>query len=1342
MAVNLQPVPEFIPDAELGASLATRWRLWLRDFDTFLLASGITDAKRQKALLLYQAGPRVREIFAQLPETGGEDAFVLAKEKLTEYFEPQQNKRYEVYRFRETKQGNTETLDSFHTRLRNMAKTCEFADETFEIEEQIIIGGRSSRIRKRALRDPNYALKDMLLGGIRDESSTYQAKHIESKEEMPAVPAVTHRFRANQQSTSQKVCSHCGGAFPHKGLCPAKGKTCRNCNKPNHFAVACRSSKTPQQHKAHFVTRKKSSAVRPLQHENDHSEDEYMYAVGNTKHTAQGTPRINVTVGGYRFPILVDTGSTINVIDKNTFDRMKDIKLQQTKVKAYPYNTTNPVHFLGKFESLIQTKSRYAVSTFFVLKEENSGCLLSASTAQEMGIINVNLNKIAPAMPGKQGEIQIKTDDPQIISDDPQINEIVQDYKAVFTGLGKLKGYSVKLNIDENAIPQAQPQRRVPFHIRKKVQAAVKELEREGIIETVPEDSPAQWVSPIVAVPKKDDSVRLCVDMRMPNKAIKRVRYPIPTVNDISIELNGAKFFSKLDLAQAYHQLPLHEDSRYITTFNTHLGLYRYTRLNYGTNAAMEIFQHVLQQNLQGIKGVLNLADDIFVFGKTRQEHDIALRNCLERLQDRGLTLNPKKCKFLQSSINFFGQIFSQQGTRPDPKRIEDLANASVPVNAKDVRSLLGMANYSAKYIPNYATITAHLRELTKKHVPFSWKECHQEAFEKLTIALSQAPVMGYFDVNRDTFVTVDASPVGISAILSQATPGSNDYTVIAYASRALSDVEKRYSQTEKEALSIVWGVEHFHLFLYGKEFTLVTDHNPLEVIYGTAASKPSARIERWVLRLQPYTFRILYRSGSENAADYLSRHPVKKGEKQQEKLAEEYVNFVTRHSVPKAMTLEEIARETKLDRTLQRLHAAIRVNMWDTDCLKPYRSLQDELTIGEQGIILRGTRIVIPTSLHQRAVDIAHENHQGISKTKALLREKVWFPGIDDLVQQTMQSCIACQAVGKPAPPEPLHLQDMPKGPWKKLHIDFYGPLPSGEYLLVVIDRYSRFPEVEIVRSTKASVVIPKLDKIFSVHGIPEAVKTDNGPPFSGEEFARYLTTLGIAFEPSIPCWPQANGEVERFNRSLGKALKTAVTEGKVWRQELHRFLLQYRTTPHSTTKVAPCELLFNRSVRGKLPSLDKKLVVNKHREACENERTSQSYQKEYADKRRHAKESTIQVGDTVLVRQYKQNKLTTTFNKVPYIVVSRKGTKVTAENSKHKITRNVSHFKRVNAHVNLHPDCSESEDEDECDYDDYVDHNAEHIDNRGNANYTGRPTRNLQAPNRYGNPIPSDIL
>ena len=221
MVVNLQPVPEFSPDADLGASLATRLKLWLRDFDTFLLASGITDAKRQRALLLYQAGPRVREIFAQLPETGAEDDFDLAKQTLTDYFEPQKNKSYEVYYFRETKQGERETLDGFHARLRNMAKTCEFADATFEIEEQMIIGGRSSRIRKKALRDPNYSLKDMLLDGRQEESSSYQAKAIESWEELTET---AHRFIAKPNRRSQRACSDCGGKLPHRGPCPSKRK--------------------------------------------------------------------------------------------------------------------------------------------------------------------------------------------------------------------------------------------------------------------------------------------------------------------------------------------------------------------------------------------------------------------------------------------------------------------------------------------------------------------------------------------------------------------------------------------------------------------------------------------------------------------------------------------------------------------------------------------------------------------------------------------------------------------------------------------------------------------------------------------------------------------------------------------------------------------------------------------------------------------------------------------------------------------------------------------------------------------------------------------------------------
>ena len=214
------------------------------------------------------------------------------------------------------------------------------------------------------------------------------------------------------------------------------------------------------------------------------------------------------------------------------------------------------------------------------------------------------------------------------------------------------------------------------------------------------------------------------------------------------------------------------------------------------------------------------------------------------------------------------------EGMTPDTARILDLQNASVPTNVHEVRSFLGMVNYSSRYIPNYATISELLRVLTKKNARFTWTASHQTAFDQLKRALTRAPVMSYFDTTKDTFITVDASLVGISAILTQKGIDPDTSKVVAYASRAFTSVEQRYSQTEKEALGVVWGIKHFHLYIYGSPFSLITDHKPLEIIYGNINSKPSARIERWVLRFQPYSFSVVYKPGKDNPADFLSRHP------------------------------------------------------------------------------------------------------------------------------------------------------------------------------------------------------------------------------------------------------------------------------------------------------------------------------------------------------------------------------------------------------------------------------------------------------------------------------------
>ena len=1284
MATTLvNPMPPFDPDAEIGVNLAPKRKIWLQDFEMYLVASGVTDKKKKRALLLYQAGPRVREIFRQIPDHGDDDDFDTAVNKLNAYFEPQKHRLYDVYQFRQAKQVETETLDQYYTRLRSLSQNCDFHDPDFEIMVQIVLYGTSSRLRKQALRDPKISLETLLITGRQLERSHIQARHIEEKvhiveQDPPVIQALNDRRRTR---TVANMCRNCGGEWPHtNNPCPAKNKECRKCKKLNHFPRVCRSGpkESPGQSTAK-LSQSRGDNVRPVntsdlkETSSESSDSEYCYAV-NTKQSK--SPITKLTINNQKVTFTVDTGSTINIIDENTFNTLGHINLKKTNIKAYPVNSTESVKMKGKFQTLVESRKRITVATIYVT-EQDGGCLLGNHTAQELGLISLHLNKIGTSTNFRKQNNITNTHPVK----DKIIQNLLSKHQRVFEGTGKLQNRQVELIVDRSVKPVVQRQRRIPFHLRAKVDSELERLEAEDIIEKVPDTEETPWISPVVIVPKKEDKIRLCVDMRAANKAIKRVCHPIPTVRDISMDLNGAKFFSKLDMSQAYHQLELAPSSRNITTFITHAGLYRFKRLNYGTNSAAEIFQNTLQQVLHGINGVRNIADDILIYGTTYEEHNKALKECLQRLELHGLTLNLDKCRFLKNHLEFFGLLFSHDGVRPDPKKISAFYNTTIPTTVGEVRSLLGMANYSSQFIPNFATITEPLRRLTHKEAKFIWGKEQEDAYQKLKTALVNSPVMGYFDTKNESELIVDASPVGLSAILTQKLPGENASSkIIAYASRALTPTEQRYCQTEKEALAIVWGIEYFHLYLYGAPFTLYTDHKALELIFANPLSKPSARIERWLLRLQEYDFNVLYTAGNKNPADFLSRHPTE-SRKSKHNIAEEYINFVITAAVPHKMNVEEIIQATDKDEALIALKKAVTSGSWDDPKVKPYRMLKDEITIDHNNkILLRGTRIIIPASLQKRTIQIAHEGHQGQARTKALLRETVWFPGMDEQVRTELEHCLACQATAQPNHPEPIKTAPMPNRPWDKVKIDFYGPLPTGQYILVVIDCYSRFPEIEILATTSAQKVIPKLDSIFARHGIPSHLTSDNGPPFQSHEFGRYMTAMGITHTTSTPLWPQGNAEVEAFMKPLGKAIKTAHLERRPWQQELSRFLLAYRSTPHSTTKVPPAQLLYNREMRGKLPSLPRNhKIVNRHREAKENQIKAKDKGKEYADQRRATKSSNIKVGDTVLVKQKKKNKLSTNFATTPYTVISINGSTIVAGNKDHRITRNSSFFRKI---------------------------------------------------------------
>ena len=1281
--IDIPAIPQF--DAESDASsLGTRWEARLARFDIYVAAAAITDKTQKRALLLHLAGESVQKVFKGLKDTG--DDCASAVKALNAYFLPKKNVRYERYVFKQIVQEPGESIDQFVARLRTLSQTCEFADADDAIADQVVEKCLSTRLKRRVLRDNTTTLEKILEEGRALEQTEAQVQRMKTTDDAatPSVNAVFRRkgrsnqtYQSNQQGKSQNQnnnskakCYHCGGPYPHDRACPAKGKTCGNCGKLDHFSSVCLQGKAKNNGRNTDKQGWGKKTVNKVDAEqgtapNDglsSTDDEWVLSVHEDHHVNAlhgKQPRVTVSVAGVDIPVLMDTGASVNLIDQPSYEAVckhQEISLTPDSTRVYVYGATTPLPIAGQFDATVATPDRSTTATFHLTRGKG-GCLLGYSTAVELGLINV---------PKLVNAVDTHSTPPSF----------TKDFADVFKGTGKLKGYQFRIHIDPTVKPVAQPPRRVPFHVRQQVEEQLEQLESAGIIEPV--EGPTPWVSPIVIVPKGKDKIRVCVDMRMPNTAVMRERHPTPTMDEIIHDLTGATVFSKLDLHQAYHQVELDPESRYLTTFVTHKGLRRYTRLMFGLSSASEIFQEIIQQILAGIPGARNISDDIVVFGKDQASHDQALQQVFERLRARGLTLNQAKCVFSAPKVVFHGHTFTGAGVSPDAHKVETICNMAPPTNAGELRSLLGLTNYVSRFIPNYATITAPLRELTRQNVEWQWSDKQDTALEALKTSLSKDPVVAYYDPDKPIWITTDASPVGVGAVLTQGND-TGKQQVVAYASRALTDTESRYSQTEREALGIVWACERLHLYVYGAPFTVVTDHKPLLPLFNSPRSKLPVRIERWMLRLQPYNMTVVYRPGATNPADYLSRHPLTPANESNRNVTEDYVHYVKDNAIPMALTEAEIKDAANQDDTIQHLKQVIQSGRnWDKNdpVLKPYYKIQQELTVADD-LILRGHRLLVPEKLRPRILQLAHEGHQGVVKTKKLLRQKVWYPGIDKDVEELVTGCIPCQATGLAPPPEPLQMSQMPEQPWSEVSADFYGPVPTGEYILVLVDGHSRYPEVDIVKSTSAVAVIPKIDRMLSTHGVPHIIKTDNGPPFNGSEFKKYSKEKGFIHRKITPYWPKANAEAERFMRTMGKAIRTAHAEGKNWRPALNQFLLNYRATAHVTTGVSPAELLFGRPIRTKLPE---PAAAAQNSTARKRDAGAKDKMKAYADRKTGARSSPVKEGDTVLLKQKKENKFSTNFGIKPYRVEQRQGSMVIVKGADGRRTaRNVTHVKKV---------------------------------------------------------------
>lgn len=447
-----------------------------------------------------------------------------------------------------------------------------------------------------------------------------------------------------------------------------------------------------------------------------------------------------------------------------------------------------------------------------------------------------------------------------------EVNDLLLEFDGVLSDIpGRTSVIKHRINLVQEEVVRSRPYK-IPFSLRSQVNQEIEDMLKLKIIE--PSNSP--YVTPIVVVKKPDSSNRICLNFRRLNQITVFDSEPMTDPDQIFANIRGSKYFSKLDLSKGYWQVPLEEESKQYTAFPTDKGLFQFTVLAFGLVNAPATFNKLMCSVLQGMAGVHHFLEDILIASETWIEHLQILREVLNRLKNTGLTARPSKCHIGMFSLDYLGHTTSGETILPMADKVKKIENAPIPTTKKELRSFLGLSGYYRKFIPHYATIAAPLTDLIKKNQPnrLEWSEQHHSAFQRLKKLISTEPVLVLPNLQQEFVLRTDASNSGLGAILLQEYEGR--MWPVAYAKRKLLQREKNYSVIEKECLALVWGVQKFSVYLYGRPFKLETDHKPLA--YLQTSKNLNGRLMRWALILQPYVMHIQVIKGSVNVgADYLS---------------------------------------------------------------------------------------------------------------------------------------------------------------------------------------------------------------------------------------------------------------------------------------------------------------------------------------------------------------------------------------------------------------------------------------------------------------------------------------
>ena len=1160
-----------------SGNVSAEWERFKQKFDIYLIATKQSQASSQEkwALLLGEAGDDALDVFnafkdklrTQMVLDDGtivtvdqSQDYVTVMEQFNKYAEEKKSLTLCREQFNQRNQKPREPFTNWLTDLRNLVKPCEYGEITDSmLKDRIVWGTRNRRLKDAVRAKPSLSLQEVIdlckaqetVSGNQEDAEasveTLQTRRPENGQTQNGQIGFNRNYRGrqnyrrgtwnrgrghtrgmghrpNRQEKPKYMCKKCN-TWHGVAKCPAYGKKCLTCHQFNHFSRVCRNKPGPGEKRSEVI-----ETPKPTEGESDLILDSWALEVETmlnpinivedddvlpSKRGRKEYTEVLKLGGEYYIRFKLDPGSEVNVLPLKVFIEMnknKKFTLYKTEVllRGFDKNLSSPEGAVNLFIETKHGDKKY--SQFFVSKV---ACrpILGIEDCEKLRLIQrVNHSgKDVASLDKMSGQLSLSQDD------------FIKQNVDVFSGLGRFK-QTIKILIDPSVQPQMCPPRRYNYSIVERLQGKLIELEKMDVIVKITDEIP-KFVSNLVIREKANGDLRICLDPASLNKAIIKPNYIIPTLEEIACKVKDKKVFSVLDLKDGFWHARLDYESSLLCTFATPYGLYRFKTMPFGLKCAPEIFQFLTEQALQGT-GAHIYFDDVLIAGKDYAEHDEIMMKVLEKARSETVRFNPGKLQFRMIVVKFIGMLWSLNQIKIHPERISAIQAIKDLKTKKQLEKVLGVLNYLRKFVPQIAELAAPLQELLSKTTIFQWLPVHAENFQKLKDSVTVAPGVIPFDSAKPIVVQADASQLGLGACLLQGNK------LVTSSSRKLTETETHYAQIEKEMLALSFAATKFEKFIYGMpNVVFQTDHKPLVSIFAKPIYKiTNNRLKKLRLNLMKFQPKVEYLPGKEMyLADLLSRNFLDDPVSDDPDMLE-VVHEVTKHlSMAPEMKLE-FQKETSLDPGLKAVMDYWQ-NGWPEDKHKvlpeaqAYWKLKEDLFV-EDNLVIKEEKVLVPVSLRGNVLKKLHLAHLGIKKTKSRARQVLYWPGIDNEIENMIKECRICERNSPSNYKEKLIPHEVPDRRFQKVSNDICDF--QGNSYLILVDNMSKWLEIKKLANKSSKAVIEAWREIFATHGIPETIFGDNNP-FNSYECKEYAESIGSKIETSSPEYARSNGLGEK---------------------------------------------------------------------------------------------------------------------------------------------------------------------------------------------------------------------